>query len=96
MWQVTYPSYQCEGVLHYWVYLGTYIGTYLLVTGYPTTRDTSRVVSSVPWLCAMLHDTNSHMRVHTYEFVCNCSDIQFRTYDEQNKEAGTSYVSLAR
>jgi hypothetical protein len=35
-------------LLHYWVYLGTYIGTYLLVTGSPTTCDTSRFVESVP------------------------------------------------
>jgi hypothetical protein len=70
-----------ELLLHYWVYLGTYIGTYLLVTGSPTTRDTSQVVLSVPWLCAKLHDTNSHMRLHTYEFVCDCSIIRFCTYN---------------
>jgi hypothetical protein len=43
VWQVTYPSYQREGVLHYWVYLGTYIGTYLptCFKGSPTTRDST-------------------------------------------------------
>ncbi len=42
VWQVTYPSYKCEGVLHYWVYLGTYIGTYLPASiGSPTTRDSA-------------------------------------------------------
>jgi hypothetical protein len=37
----------------------------------PRTHSTSRVAN----------DTNSHMRVHTYEFMCDQSIIRFRTYD---------------
>jgi hypothetical protein len=75
-------------MLHYWVYLGTYRYLPTCFDRFshhaPTTHDSAigspTTVTQVE-LCRVANDTNSHMRVHTYEFVCDRSIIRFRTYD---------------